>query len=336
MAEDIKTEQEIETDGPPDLEEEAFSSYETIGLPKEFREETRFFFPVHQTIKKEKNRNPIQKIGQFFRYGSLKFSLQDIQKMIQQDAISEDGINLHLSYYMRQGAEAVCPQLKAIAKLFIEQSRQAGQSAGTQVVLLFKAIDCLRMYQQYSPKGTDNISSFLVLQVFTKMPSVFVTQMDREKMIFNYHLGLQRSLKAGQSGIDYRHQLAHLYVEQKCFSDALYQYEQILEYFQTKESVTSGDQDKICLVHLSLAEFYREIFEFKGNFKNGQIIQNFMFRYYRESTFFTKQRPKIRLIRGSINRMTIRPLYEDLEQIASEHYLKSMESLLVQKNEKIH
>jgi len=201
----------------------------------------------------------------------------------------------------------------------IEQARGRGIGLGTQVVLLFKAIDCLRMSIQYS-QSFDNIPCFMVLQIMSKMPAAFVPHMNREKEIFNLTISLQRAVKEKLPTVNVRNKLASLYTKQHCYADALFQYESMLVYFTRKKPPTPTDKEKICVINISIADMYKDIYSFSGDFKNGQILQNFVFRNNRDADLGVAGRHHLKEITGPVNKMTVKELYKDLQQMTVLHY----------------
>ncbi len=293
---------------------------DSLDIPEKFKEEDRVFLGSMDFRREEKERGIMGKMIGMAMYGSLKVTLDHLEAMIKKNAISEGALDQHLRHYLKRGVREVCGTLKCIAQMLVQRTRDVDQTTGSQVVLMFKAIDCLRMVVQYSPSKTDNLPTFMILQIMAKMPGAFVPHMNREKQIFNQTLGLQRAIKEGLPTINVRNRLANLYLKQKCYADVLFQYEKMLEYFEAKKPQTPGDKEKICVIHLNIAEMYKDVYNFKGEFKNGQILQNFIFRNNRDADITTPSRHKISEINGPVNKLTVSQVYKDLKQFAVEHY----------------
>ena len=307
---------------------------ELIILPISFKQEERYFFSVEGVINTEKETSPLQKMYNALLYGRNKVTLMHIQAMVKQNIMSEEALDRHLNHYLRRGMELTVSHLKAIAKIMIDQARNPHLKLGTQLVLLFKAIDCLRMSIPYSIEEVNPLTSYMILQILAKMPAPFVPHANREKQIFNYTLSLQKAVKNGLPSISIRNKLAQLYVEQKCFADALYQYEKILIYFLNKKPQTPKDKEKICVIYMNIAEVYQQIYTFKGGFKNGQILQNFIFRYNREAQHVVKERTPITPISGPINNVTVKNTYKDLQQISLIYFELALKFFPASKNPK--
>ncbi len=305
-----------------------------LDLPEKFKEEDRLFMGMDDVKKQEKEQGIMGKMFDSVLHGSMKFTLEHLEAMIKKNSISEVALDQHIRRYMKKDEKMLVQHLKCIAQMLIQQSRVPGQGMGTQVVLLFKAIDCLRMATQYAPSGADNIPSFVTLQIMAKMPPAFVPHMNREKSIFNLYIALQRAVKEKLPTINVRNKLASLYVKQKCYADALFQYERMLEYFSSKKPQSPAVKEKLCVLHLNIGDMYKSIFSFQGDFKNGQILQNFVFRYNREADIQHSSRTKIHELSGPINKMTVKDLYKDLQQLSVNHYEAALKYFPADKNRK--
>ncbi|MBF0237446.1 MAG: hypothetical protein HQM12_07065, partial [SAR324 cluster bacterium] len=299
-----------------------------------FKEEDRFFLGNKSIEQEEREMGILHKMMDVALYGSYKVTLEHFQTMIKQNKFSEDALDEHVRHYLKKGPRECIGHLKVIIKMLIDQSRETGQTMGTQVVLLFKAIDCLRMIVQYSDQGVDNIASFLLLQIMARMPKAFTKHMSREKEIFNQNVALKRSIKEQQPTINVRNKLASLYLQQRCYADSLYQYESMLDYFQSKKPMNPADREKICVLHLNIAEMFKAIYNWDAELKNGQIFQNFLFRYNRDAEIHIKSRTPITPIRGPVNKMTITQSYKDIKQLTINHYETALKYFPAEKNRK--
>ncbi|MBF0280554.1 MAG: hypothetical protein HQM13_22345 [SAR324 cluster bacterium] len=307
---------------------------DNIELPQKFKEEDRVFFGAKETWSEEKEQGIVGKMIGLAMYGSLKVTLDHLDAIIKKNAITELPLDQHLRHYLKKGLHPASANLKCISQMLIEQARHPQQTIGTQVVLMFKSIDCLRMVIQYSPAGIDNLPAYLALQIMAKMPPAFVPHMNREKQIFNLNINLQRAIKEGVPTINVRNKLAGMYLKQKCYADALFQYESILKYFLDKKPQTPNDKEKICVIHLSIGDMYKDIYNFKGEFKNGQILQNFVFRYNRDADIIIPSRTSLTPITGQVNKLTVTHLYKDLKQLTVDHYEKALSYFPKSKNQK--
>lgn len=307
---------------------------ESLNIPEKFKEEDRIFLGTKDTRTEEREQGIVGKVMNLALYGNLKVTLDHLEAMINKNAISEVALDQHLRFYIKKGSRNACATLKCIAQILIERVRTPGVAMGAQVVLLFKAIDCMRMYIQYSTMGADNLPSFLILQLMAKMPPAFIPHMNREKQIFNLNISMQRAIKEDLPTINIRNKLANLYLKQKCYNDALFQYEMMLKYFLQKKPQSPSDKEKICVIHLNIAEMYRDIYDFKGEFKNGQILQNFIFRYNRDADLTVESRTKISEITGPVNKLTVSQLYKDLKQLTISHYEIALSFFPKNKNQK--
>lgn len=310
------------------------SIQESLNLPEKFKEEDRLFLGTKDTRIEEKEQGIVGKMMDMALYGNLKVTLDHLEAMINKNSVSEVALDQHIRHYIKKGMPSVCKNLKCIAQMLLKRARDPGQGMGTQVVLLFKAIDCLRMVIQYAQVGSDNLPSFIALQIMAKMPPAFIPHMNREKQIFNLNISLQRAVKEELPTINVRNKLANLYLKQKCYADTLYQYEMMLEYFMSKKPQTPADKEKLCVIHLNIAEMYKDIYDFKGEFKNGQILQNFIFRYNRDAAMVVQTRTKISEITGPVNKLTVAQLYKDLKQLTVSHYEQALSFFPKNKNQK--
>jgi len=306
---------------------------DNIDLPEKFKEEERLFHGTADVIKEERERGVVGKMVSMALHGSLKITLDHMDAMIKQNSISEGALDQHLRHYLKKDENMAVRHLKVIAEMLIEQARGRGVSLGIQVVILFKAIDCLRMAIQYT-SGADNIPCFMILQIMSKMPAAFVPHMNREKEIFNLSIALQRALKEELPTVNIRNKLASLYTKQHCYADALYQYEHMLVYFSKKKPPTPADKEKICVINISMADMYKDIYSFSGDFKNGQILQNFVFRNNRDADIGVPGRHHVKEITGPVNKMTVKDLYKDLQQSAVLHYETALKFFPKNKNRK--
>ncbi|MBF0286884.1 MAG: hypothetical protein HQM14_03630 [SAR324 cluster bacterium] len=305
---------------------------DSLDIPEKFKEEDRVFIGSIDFRREEKERGIMGKMLGLIMYGSLKVTLDHLEAMIKKNAFSEGALDQHLRHYLKRGEREVCGSLRCITQMLLQRTRDTDQTTGSQVVLMFKAIDCLRMIVQYSPSAVDNLPTFMILQIMAKMPGAFVPHMNREKQIFNHTLGLQRAIKEGLPTINVRNKLANLYMKQKCYADVLYQYENMLGYFQSKKPQTPADKEKTCVIHLNIADMYKDIYNFKGEFKNGQILQNFIFRNNRDADIMNPSRHKISEITGPVNKLTVSQVYKDLKQFAVEHYEEALKLFPKNKN----
>ncbi|MGK5090678.1 hypothetical protein WDW89_01530 [Deltaproteobacteria bacterium TL4] len=303
-----------------------------LELPEKFKNETRFFISRESTEREEREMGVFFKMIDIIVYGKLRITLEQFQAMIKQNKITEEALDQHLRHYIKRGPKEAYTHLKVIASMLIEQSREPGQSMGTQVVLLFKAIDCLRMGIQYSDNGVDNMASFMILQVMARMPKAFVHHMSREKEIFNQNVAMQRALKEKLPTINVRNRLASLYLKQKCYADSLFHYEKMLDYFHAKKPMTPQNSEKICVLHLNIGDMLKDIYSFNGEFKNGQIFQNFLFRYNRDAEILYKHRTPITPLSGPVNKMTIKKQFTELQQLAVGHYEIALKFFPAEKN----
>jgi len=310
------------------------ASLDNIQLPLKFKEEDKVFSETKETWLNVQEQGFTSKMIDLMMYGSLKTTLDVLDTMIKKNAMTEIALDQHLRYYLKKGPEETCATLKCISQMLIAQARLPQQKMGAQVILLFKAIDCLRMVTQYSPPGADSLPSYLVLQIIARMPPAFEPHMSREKQIFNLNISLQRAVKERIPTINVRNKLASVYIKQNCYADALFQYEGILDYFLAKKPQTSSDKEKICVIHLSIGDMFIGICDFKGEFKNGQILQNFLFRYNRDTEILFTSRTQISLINGRVNKLTVTQLYKDLKQLAVDHYKKALSLFPKNKNQK--
>lgn len=310
------------------------SAQDALDLPEKFKEEDRVFLGTKDTFLEEKEMGVLGKMVTMAMYGSLKVTLEQIEALVKKNTVNEIALDQHLRFYLKKGLPAACKNLKCIAKILIDQARQPEQNLGSQVVLMFKAIDCMRMVVQYSPTGADNLPSFFILQVMAKMPPAFVAHMNREKQIFNVNINLQRAIKQGVPTINIRNKLANLYLQQMCYADALFQYEEMLNYFLKKKPQTPAEKEKICVLHLNIAEMFGHIYNFKGDFKNGQIVQNFVFRYNRDADITITSRTSVKPLTGPVNKLSVAQLYKDLKQLTVDHYESAIKLFPKSKNQK--
>ncbi len=308
-------------------------SFEFLEIPGKFKEEDRLFSGNPEFHTSEREKGIFSKMMDTIAHGSLKVTLDDLESMIKKNSINEGTLDQHLRFYIRKDPQKAIADLKCIAQFLIEQTRQTGQTAGTQVVLLFKAIDCLRMVMQYD-EGIDNIPSFMILQIISKMPNAFVSHMSREKKIFNLNISLQRAIKEGVPTISVRNKLASLLLQQKCFADVLFQYEKILESLFNQKPLTPKIKEKICVIYLNIGDLYKEIFSFEGDFKNGQILQNFIFRNNRDADLVISKRGRLKDVTGPINKMTVKEIYKELQHEAIKYYEKGLQYFPPDRNRK--
>jgi len=309
------------------------SATEPLLLAAKFKEEDRYFLPIDSVIEAERQTSALNKMYSIAMYGSLKVKLNQLHETIKKNVVSEDSISQHLRHYLKKDLPTARVHLKTIAIMLINQARVKGQKAGIQIVLVFKAVDCLRMVIQYSDDGVDAVTSYMILQIISRLPKAFIPHMNREKEIFNQNLALQRAVKENLPTIAVRNRLASLYNQQKCFTEVLYQHEQILQYFINKKPQTKSNREKICVININIAELYRSITIFDGEFKNGQILQNFIHRYNRD-VLFNKNREPLTTITGPINKMTVKNTFKELSQLSVNHFEIALKFFPANKNRK--
>lgn len=263
--------------------------------------------------------------------GKLTVPLRQIRSQIEQGTIDEDAIDSHLRYYLKRQDHPLYRQhLLGIAYICLKQAR-AETHKEKQMPLLFKTVDLLRMYIQYSDDAIDVTASTMIIHIFSTFPMSFEEKWDLEKEVFQTYVELlktkHRTAQIGfgdKDNVGLRIKIARLSAKQKNYYDALVQFSKILEIYKLRRE---GDPQVLLnrvRTHAWIGNVFQELIHYAQPGKATMLV-NFIYRYNRDNA--TRKEPYPITVLKRNDAIAMRQTKKDIIRIANEQY-KSIESLM--------
>lgn len=194
---------------------------------------------------------------------------------------SEDALKDTLDYYRKKDDYTELVRvLKFYAAYLLQQARRERVFA-SQLFLLFKAVDFLRMIVQYSPYSVNQDAETLVFAIFTDLgtqrPQQFGRYYETEQTVFQS----MKRLQLFPSDHRARLRLAEQLVEQTSFYDAVVQYEFLMRFYPRMPRHADIPRGRAAL---ALGNIYQNLIDNAGRHPGDmRKLRNFVERRNRDS-----------------------------------------------------
>lgn len=257
-------------------------------------------------------------------FGKLKVSLLALRKQIEQGKINEDSIDSHLRHYLKKEDTKIYQQhLLSIAQMCIKQAR-VEKDRNTQLPLLFKAIDLLRMYIQYSEEAVDVMASNVIIHIFSTFPDEFSEKWALEQEVFRHYVELHKTKRrvkdigfGDKENVSLRTKIALLSAQQKNYYDAFVQFSNILTFYQFR----TNDDPQVVLnrakSHAWIGNVFQELIHYVQP-GEATILKNFVYRYNRDHATRKNDHP-IAIVKRN-DAIALKQTKKDLIRLANEQY----------------
>ncbi len=262
--------------------------------------------------------------------GKLEVTLKYLQKQLEQGKISEDAIDQHLRYYLRKGNIATYRMhLLFLTYTCLKQARLE-RTKEKQIPLLFKAIDLLRIYIQYTDEALDMMASSIIVHIFSVFPPAFDEKLELEREVFQSYAELfktkRKTAKYGfgeKDNVSERIKIARLYAQQKNYYDAFVQFSKTLEIFQYR-----SDDDPQALLnrarsHAWIGSIFQEMIHY-AQAGQATILNTFIYRYNRD--YATRKNPHPITVLRRNDAIAMRQTKKDIIRLANDQY-KAVEEI---------
>ncbi|MBI4084004.1 MAG: hypothetical protein HY423_15485 [Candidatus Lambdaproteobacteria bacterium] len=192
----------------------------------------------------------------------------------------EDPLRDTFDFYRRKDDRSeMLPVLKFYAAYLMQQARKE-TNFRSQLFLLFKAVDLLRMIVQYSPYSVSPEAESLVFCIFTDLgsqkPERFKNYVQNEGTIY----AIVKQLRNMPNDINLRLRLAQELVRQTMVFDALVQYDFLLRVYP---KVPVEFDTRRAGVYIRIAELFGELIANTARpLGDGRKLRNFIERYNRD------------------------------------------------------
>jgi len=262
--------------------------------------------------------------------GKLKVPLIRLRKQIEKGELNEEALDNHLRYFLRKNDVGLYRQhLLSIAYMCLKQARLATHK-NDQLPLLFKTIDLLRMYIQYSDEAIDVMASSIIVHIFSTFPDEFNEKLQLERDVFKHYIQLHKTKRrvkdigfGDKENVALRIKIARLSTQQKNYYDGFVQFSTILDFYQFR----SGEDPQVVLnrakSHARIGSVFQEIIHYIQPGK-ATILRNFIYRYNRDHA--TRKNPyPIALLKRN-DAIAMKKSKRDLIRLANVQY-KAIEQL---------
>ena len=262
--------------------------------------------------------------------GKLKIDLTGLRHQIEQGEVNEEAIDSHLRYFLRKDDVDLYRQhLLAIAYICLKQARLATHK-NDQLPLLFKTIDLLRMYIQYSNEAIDVMASSVIVHIFSTFPDDFAEKIQLERDVFKHYIDLHKTKRrvkdigfGDKENVAIRIKIARLSAQQKNYYDAYVQFSTILEFYQFRASEDPQVVLNRAKTHAWVGSVFQELIHYVQP-GDATILRNFIYRYNRDHATRKKSHPIALLKRNDA--IAMKKTKRDIIRIANDQY-KSVEKL---------
>ncbi|MBF0279572.1 MAG: hypothetical protein HQM13_17365 [SAR324 cluster bacterium] len=262
--------------------------------------------------------------------GKLKVPLIRLRQQIEQGEINEEALDSHLRYFLRKNdVELYRQHLLSIAYMCLKQARLATHK-NDQLPLLFKSIDLLRMYIQYSDESIDVMASSIIVHIFSTFPDEFTEKLQIERDVFKHYVELHKTKRrvkdigfGDKENVALRIKIARLSAQQKNYYDAFVQFSTILDFYRFR----SSDDPQVVLnqakAHAWIGSVFQEIIHYVQP-GEATILRNFIYRYNRDHATRKKAYPIALLKRNDA--IAMKKTKKDIIRLANDQY-KAIEQL---------
>ncbi len=262
--------------------------------------------------------------------GKLKIPLIRLRQQIEKGDLNEEALDSHLRYFLRKNDVKLYRQhLLAIAHMCLKQARLATHK-NDQLPLLFKTIDLLRMYIQYSDEAVDVMASSVIVHIFSTFPDEFNEKLQIEREVFKHYIQLHKTKRqvkdigfGDKENVALRIKIARLSAQQKNYYDGLVQFSTILDFYKFR----SSDDPQVVLnrakSHAWIGSVFQEIIHYVQP-GEATILRNFIYRYNRDHATRKKPYPIALLKRNDA--IAMKKTKRDIIRLANDQY-KTIEQL---------
>ena len=202
---------------------------------------------------------------------------------------SEDALKDAIDYYRKKDDYTELVRvLKFYAAYLLQQARRE-RVFGSQLFLLFKAVDFLRMIVQYSPYSVNQDAETLVFAIFTDLgtqrPQQFGRYYETEQDVFQ----TMKRLQLFPSDHRARLRLAEQLSQQTSFYDAVVQYEFLMRFYPRMPRHADIPRGRAAL---ALAGIYQNLIDNAGRHPGDmRKLRNFVERHNRDGGSRGKEIP---------------------------------------------